>query len=169
MPSSRRCWRRALFQRYAGAAEGDLGQRSSIRPQNSFPSCKTNLSLHSLALVLEQAHGQLVALEEYRVRVLDMGRERGAEVVKGRLRDDTSVALKSKRESYRHVRDAALGYHSRTMWHTPNQRRSAWTRPFGASSSPFWKAAASTILPSRSRTALPPVRSFFFRAPLAST
>jgi len=68
------------------------GQQREKRRRSPGTSDETHLALHALALVLEQAHRQLVALEQDRVGVLDVGRERGAEVVEGRLRDDTRVA-----------------------------------------------------------------------------
>lgn len=45
-----------------------------------------------LALVLEQAHRELVPLQEHRVRVFLVLRERGTEVVQCRLRDNSRVA-----------------------------------------------------------------------------
>lgn len=72
-----------------GLSLDDVGSLSKQRKQRSGKAAKKELeekrkmylALQTLALVLEQGHGKLVALEQDGVGVLDVRRERRSEMV----------------------------------------------------------------------------------------
>lgn len=114
-----------------------------------------------LGIVLQQTHRQLVPLEQDRVWVRLLLLQGSPKMVERGLRDDSRIAYRRRHSQRTLMLNKIKGC-------LPNHRLSGLTRPGSASFSPFWKAAASTILPSRSLTALPPLSILTREADFAS-